>query len=57
MIDYLQNSRTCTDILLQLINNILDSGKSDQGTLEVDPKPTDMREVVKSIWAVFKKNI
>ena len=35
--DYIDTAKVCTDILLQLINNILDSSKSEAGTLEIDP--------------------
>lgn len=62
MIDYLETSKVCSEIILSLINNILDSGKSDLGSLEIDRKPTDLRNLISDLWKVFvtcmsKKNL
>jgi len=57
MSGYLSTARTCTEILLQLINNILDSGKSDIGTLEIEPNPSDLRAVLTKVWGIYKNVI
>ena len=36
-----------------MINNILDSGKNDQGRLEIDPKPSDVRKIISDTWKIF----
>lgn len=38
---------------MQLLNNILDSGKSESGSLEVDPKPTNLRKIFEDCWSIY----
>jgi len=42
----------CTELLLQLINNILDTGKADIDRLEIIPKPTNLKELISKIWRI-----
>ena len=38
-----------------MINNILDSGKLESGTLDVDPQPANIYQVVGKIQTIFSQ--
>lgn len=48
----LNNAKLCGDVLLQLVNNILDSGKIDIGQLEINPKNVHIRSKLLELWSV-----
>ena len=46
----LERCKFCADLLLQQLNNILDSGKlANRGTLELSPTPVNLNEYIQSI--------
>ena len=53
----LKTAQICGDILLQLINNILDTAKADIGTLEVTLVENNVRETFEKVWAVSREMI
>jgi len=55
--ELLSNAKVCGELLLQLINNILDSGKMELEGLEVNYKPTNVHEVLEKIWAISSEMI
>lgn len=46
------NAHICGQVLLHLVNNILDSGKVEVSSLEVNPTPTNTKEIIENIWSV-----
>ncbi len=48
--EMVNTSKVCAELLLQLINNILDSGKIETGTFEVQSIPTNVFELMSKIW-------
>ncbi|MDA0348174.1 MAG: response regulator [Verrucomicrobia bacterium] len=52
-LDYLTNLETSGRLLLSMVNNILDFSKIEAGKLDLEQKPFDIRESVKSILGVF----
>lgn len=55
--ELLKNAEMCTELLLYLVNNILDTGKAEVGDLEVDPKPTKIYDSFERIWGVCSELI
>jgi len=55
VIELIKTSKMCGDLLLQLINNILDSGKAEIGTLEVQPTSTHLRDLLYKVWAISRE--
>lgn len=53
----LQTAKLCGDILLQQVNNMLDGGKLEAGTLEIQHIPTRVHEITQSVWAIFSQLI
>jgi len=53
----LKTAQICGDILLQMINNILDSAKADFGNLEVTPVESNIRDTFEKIWTVCREMI
>jgi len=53
----LDNALMAGEILLHLINNILDGGKIDVGTLEVRTTSSNIHTVVERVWAISKRLI
>ena len=46
----LERCKFCADLLLQQLNNILDSGKlASKGTLELSPSPVNLNEFIQSV--------
>jgi len=54
---YLQNASVCSEVLLHLINNILDSGKVEVGELEITPTNSRIYDSFKKIWNVCSELI
>ena len=50
---YLLSIRTAAESLLQLINDVLDMSKIEAGVVELNPEPTDPREICEFIQTVF----
>ena len=47
-------SKVCSELLLQLINNILDTGKAQIGKLDVNPTPTRVIDFVAGVWRISR---
>ena len=50
--EFLGNASLCGELLLHLVNNILDTGKSEIEDLEVTPVPTRLAEQLEKIWSI-----
>ena len=50
--EVIKTAKVCGELLLQLINNVLDTGKSDLGKLVVSPSPTKIHDLFQRVWAV-----
>ena len=55
--EYLGNANLCGELLLHLVNNILDTGKSEIEDLEVTPVPTNICEELEKIWSICSQII
>ena len=55
--DFLESAQTCGEVLLHLVNNILDSGKSEIGELDLNLRPTNIYDSLEKIWEVGAKII
>jgi signal transduction histidine kinase len=60
--EYLQNAKLGGEMLLNLVNNFLDSTKLDYGDLDLSTSQLDIKENLKNIWKIFapcltKKNL
>jgi signal transduction histidine kinase/CheY-like chemotaxis protein len=52
VLEMVRTSKICSEYLLQLINNILDSGKAEMGSLDISPVPTRAETVVEKVWRI-----
>jgi len=50
--EIIKTAKVCGELLLQLINNVLDTGKSDLGKLEISPGPTKVHDLFQRVWAI-----
>jgi len=50
--EIIQSAKVCGELLLQLINNVLDTGKSELGSLEVSPTETKVHYLFQRIWNI-----
>lgn len=57
LIEMITDTKVCGEILLQLLNNILDSAKISERNLEVALKPSVTREFFEKIWVVCSEMI
>ena len=48
--DLVINAEVCSELLLHLVNNILDTGKAEIGDLEINPIPTRIYDTIERIW-------
>lgn len=55
--DFLESSRVCGSVISNFIHNILDSGKLDNGNLEVVPEPTNFAEFLQKVWIIASEII
>jgi signal transduction histidine kinase len=51
---YLKISKNCADILLNLVNNILDSGKALVGEIEINITETNIHTVIENAWSICR---
>ena len=55
--EMISTAKSSAELLLQLINNMLDSGKFNIGELEIKPKPTNILESASKIWGIASELI
>jgi len=55
--DLLSNTEVCSELLLHLINNILDTGKVEIGDLEINPSPLRVYDTMERVWSVCSELI
>jgi len=48
-------AKVCGEILLQNINNVLDTGKHEIGKLEVNPVSTQLSELFQRTWSIYNE--
>jgi len=53
--EMLNTAKVCGEILLQNINNVLDTGKFEIGKLEVNPLPTQLNELFQRTWGIYSE--
>ena len=49
---FLTSAKVCGEVLKNFVHNILDSGKLENGHLEVSPERTDVRNFMENIWTI-----
>lgn len=55
VMEYLTNAAFSGEILLQLLNNVLDTGKIEcSSSLDINPMSVDIRETLQRSWSVLK---
>mgnify|MGYP000991655117 CR=1 FL=1 len=52
LIQFLSSARVCGEVLKNFVHNILDSGKLENGNLEVSPERKDVMGFMEKVWAV-----
>lgn len=52
VLQYLTSAKVCGEILKNFIHNILDSGKLENGNLEVSPERKDVMNFMQGVWAI-----
>jgi len=55
--ELLLNAEFSAEMLLQLINNILDTGKVEVGDLEINPSPVKIYDLVERVWSICSEII
>ena len=50
--EFLSSAQVCGEVLKNFINNILDSGKLENGNLEVAPERKDVMNFLQNVWAI-----
>jgi signal transduction histidine kinase/CheY-like chemotaxis protein len=51
--NYITAAETCGELILQIINNILDSAKTDNTQLEITPKPVNLRDQLNKVGMIW----
>ena len=51
-LDMIKTAKICSELLLQYINNVLDTGRFEIGKLEVNPVPTNVHDLFQRAWAI-----
>ena len=54
---HLSSAKVCGEILKNFIHNILDSGKLENGNLEVSPERKDVMDFLQNVWTICEKII
>ena len=52
VIQHLSSAKVCGEILKNFIHNILDSGKLENGNLEVSPERKDVMSFMQNVWTI-----
>ena len=52
LIQFLSSAKVCGEVLKNFVHNILDTGKLENGNLEVCPERRDVMSFIENIWAV-----
>ena len=52
LIQLLSSAKVCGEVLKNFIHNILDSGKLENGNLEVAPERTDVMNFLENVWTI-----
>jgi len=55
--DLLMNAEVCSELLLHMVNNILDTGKVEIGDLEINPNPIRIYDTIERVWSVCSELI
>jgi len=55
--DLLMNAEVCSELLLHMVNNILDTGKVEIGDLEINPSPVRIYDTMERMWSVCSELI
>jgi len=55
--DLLLNAEVCSELLLHMVNNILDTGKVEIGDLEINPNPVRFYDSMERVWSVCSELI
>jgi signal transduction histidine kinase len=50
----IESANICGEILLQLINNILDTSKIQSGLLEINPTSSSLGDLINGIWRISR---
>jgi len=53
----LKSGKSCGELLLYLINDLLDRNKIENGELEVNPRPIDITKSLEEIWGICSEII
>ena len=52
VLQFLSSAKVCGEVLKNFVHNILDTGKLENGNLEVCPERRDVMSFIENIWAV-----
>ena len=52
LIQFLSSAKVCGEVLKNFVHNILDSGKLENGNLEVAPERRDVMSFMEDVWAI-----
>jgi len=55
--DLLLNAEVCSELLLHMVNNILDTGKVEIGDLEINATPVRVYDTMERVWSVCSELI
>ena len=52
LLQFLSSAKVCGEVLKNFVHNILDSGKLENGNLEVSSERTDVMSFMENVWAI-----